>query len=240
MELSVYINKPNLRTAKIVTIIASTLQLLTCHLLMDIVGLEWIPQISFVYIVAGLMQIWAYHYLCQYIQNFNLQKTVVATYVVIGCMAATIILPTINSALISHKLYYLISFISTGLLIINIASIAALYIAGIKLFRFQEDVVGGLSLTGKLFTTKATLAVLGVLYYMYYYITIYNSGDNYSSFASASLSAQHLINTLTVVLNICILASIIRIYKNAEEYIMYADYENDSDIINEINDIGSE
>lgn len=239
MAHSLRINKPNLRTAKIVTIIAAILQLFTCQLLLWIIGLEWVIQISLIYIIVGLMQIWAYYYFCQYLRNFNLQKIVITTYVIMGCMAAAFIFPMLNSVLFSHGLYYFTPFLSTGLFIINFAGVAALYIGGINLFRFQEDIVGGLSLTGKLFTAKGTLTVLGVLYYVYYYITFYSSRNDYTTLVPISFSMEHLINTLTAVLNISILASFVHIYINAEEYRMYVDYENDSDIINEINDIGT-
>ncbi|MFV0537676.1 MAG: hypothetical protein ACK5M3_09925 [Dysgonomonas sp.] len=239
MTHSLRINKPNLRTAKTVTIIAAILQLFTSQLLLSIIGLEWLIQISLVYITTGLMQIWAYYYFCQYLRNFNLQKIVITTYITMSCMAAAFIFPMLNSVLFSHGLYYLTSFLSTGLFIINFAGVAALYIGGINLFRFQEDIVGGLSLTGKLFTAKGTLTVLGVLYYVYYYITFYGSRNDYNSLVPISLSMEHLINTLTTVLNISILASFVHIYNNAEEYTMYANYGDDSDILNEINDIGT-
>jgi len=233
-----YIDNPNLKTARTVTFIAAGTQLFLSQLFTVFIGAEWISKLSMTYLIVTLIQLWAYYLFTEYLRNFNLLRLIVIIYVIMGFQALQAITPILISYMAPNGMYYAISIVYSGISILNIATIALLYIAGISLIRFRNDSIGGLSLVGKLFTVKATLIALNIIYYLYYYLQFYISSDNIGSFNTMSPSITSTVNTLTVILNIAILVYMISIYNKAEKHNETAISEEENSIMDDIDNIG--
>lgn len=200
------------RTAQTVTLITIIIQCFVWILPLFVQKNQ--DNILLLQTVISIMSIWVYYLFSRYLRALGLEKTVTLVYVFGGCLAFSTFATLLNQLLFSlgsdpiPAIYYLSSFLSSGVSVVSIVHLVLMYMIGFQLMRFKGDYVGGLNVLGKLFIVRSCLILANSIYSFIIFFL--------DKFYSPVIFA--IVGILSTVLFLAILGYMRHIYKKAEEY----------------------